>query len=175
MRTLKWSILSSTKTGKAAVTPNTKEELIKILEEEFFKNLKYSDIAIIYPFNKKKLKNGKTIYFQYMIKKELEKNEIPYIYGDDELTNIINKNGVTISNMYSIKNLEYKAIVFCELEMLYNHTIHNLEQDYQVNDFVGDLNKVYMVINRATDYLSIITSFNEDSSQIIKLLVDSKE
>lgn len=139
------------------------------------KGLKYSDIAIIYPFNKKKLKNGKTIYFQYMIKKELEKNEIPYIYGDDELTNIINKNGVTISNMYSIKNLEYKAIVFCELEMLYNHTIHNLEQDYQVNDFVGDLNKVYMVINRATDYLSIITSFNEDSSQIIKLLVDSKE
>lgn len=59
--------------------------------------------------------------------------------------------------------------------MLYNHTIHNLEQDYQVNDFVGDLNKVYMVINRATDYLSIITSFNEDSSQIIKLLVNSKE
>ena len=51
----------------------------------------------------------------------------------------------------------------------------NLEQDYQVNDFVGDLNKVYMVINRATDYLSIITSFNEDSSQIIKLLVNSKE
>ena len=82
------------------------------------KGLKYSDIAVIYPFNKKKLKNGKTIYFQYMIKKELEKNEIPYIYGDDELTNIINKNGVTISNMYSIKNLEYKAIVFCELEML---------------------------------------------------------
>ena len=110
-----------------------------------------------------------------MIKKELEKNEIPYIYGDDELTNIINKNGVTISNMYSIKNLEYKAIVFCELEMLYNHTIHNLEQDYQVNNVVGDLNKVYMVINRATDYLSIITSFNEDSSQIIKLLVNSKE
>ncbi|MEN2256434.1 UvrD-helicase domain-containing protein [Paraclostridium benzoelyticum] len=55
------------------------------------KGLSYSDIAIVYPFNKKKLKNGKTIYFQYMLKKDLEENEIPYIYGDDELTNVAKK------------------------------------------------------------------------------------
>ena len=38
MKTLKESILSSTKTGKAAVTPNTKEELIKMIKEEISKN-----------------------------------------------------------------------------------------------------------------------------------------
>ena len=139
------------------------------------KGLNYSDIAVVYPFNKKRLKNGKTIYFQYMLKKDLEENDIPYVYGDDELTNISKKAGVTISNIYSIKNLEYKAIIFCELEMLYNHSINDITQDYQVNDFVGDLNKVYLSINRATDYLSIITTFNESASDIIKLLVESKK
>ncbi|MGL5755991.1 MAG: DEAD/DEAH box helicase [Paraclostridium sp.] len=138
------------------------------------KGLNYSDIAIVYPFNKKKLKNGKTIYFQYMLKKDLEENEIPYVNADDELTNIAKKPGITISNIYAIKNLEYKAIIFCELEMLYNHSINDITQDYQVNDFVGDLNKVYLAINRATDYLSIITTFNEGASDIIKLLVESK-
>lgn len=139
------------------------------------KGLSYSDIAVVYPFNKKRLKNGKTIYFQYMLKKDLEENEIPYVYGDDELTNISKKMGVTMSNIYSIKNLEYKAVIFCELEMLYNHGINDVTQDYQVNDFVGDLNKVYLAINRATDYLSIITTFNESASDIIKLLVESKK
>ena len=139
------------------------------------KGLNYSDIAVVYPFNKKRLKNGKTIYFQYMLKKDLEENDIPYVYGDYELTNISKKAGVTISNIYSIKNLEYKAIIFCELEMLYNHSINDITQDYQVNDFVGDLNKVYLAINRATDYLSIITTFNESASDIIKLLVESKK
>ena len=138
------------------------------------KGLNYSDIAVVYPFNKKRLKNGKTIYFQYMLKKDLEENDIPYVYGDDELTNISKKAGVTISNIYSIKNLEYKAIIFCELEMLYNHKMIDESQDYQLNDFVGDLNKVYLAINRASDYLSIITTFNENSSDIIKLLIDSK-
>ena len=45
-------------------------------------------------------------------------------------------------------------------------------QDYQINDFVGDLNKIYLAINRATEYLSIITTFNENRSDIIKLLIN---
>ncbi|HSQ87924.1 UvrD-helicase domain-containing protein [Romboutsia sp.] len=138
------------------------------------KGLDYSEIGIIYPYNKKKLKNGKTIYFQYMLKKALEEAGIPYIYAEENLTNISKKLGVTISNIYTIKNLEYKALIVCELEMLYNHTINDKEQDYQINDFVGDLNKVYLAINRACDYLSIITTFNENSSDIIKLLMESK-
>lgn len=154
------------------------EQLSAVLWEiEYFtkqKGLKYSDIAIVYPYNKKKLKSGKTIYFQYLIRKALEERDIQYIYAEDTLTNLSPKNGVTISNIFSIKNLEYKAVIFCELEMLYNQTINDKEQDYQINDFVGDLNKIYLAINRATEYLSIITTLNEDGSDLIKLLIDSQ-
>ena len=154
------------------------EQLSAVLWEiEYFINKKgmdYSDIAIVYPYNKKKLKSGKTIYFQYLIRKALEEREIPYIYAEDTLTNLSPRNGVTISNIYSIKNLEYKALVFCELEMFYNQAINDKEQDYQINDFVGDLNKIYLAINRCTDYLSIITTLNEDGSDLIRLLMDSK-
>ena len=128
----------------------------------------YSEVAIVYPYNKKKLKSGKTIYFQYMLKKALEEAKIPYICAEDNLTNISKKVGTTIANIYAIKNLEYKAVIVCELEMLYNQTINDIEQDYQVNDFVGDLNKVYLAMSRATDYLSIVTTFNEEASDILQ-------
>lgn len=158
---------------------NDLEEQISsvIWEIEYFinqKGLDYSEIAVIYPYNKKKLKSGKIMYFQYMLRKALEKANIPYIYAEENLTNISKKVGITISNIYTIKNLEYKACVICQLEMLYNHTINDTTQDYQINDFIGDLNKVYLATNRACDYLSIVTAFNEDSSDIIKLLIESK-
>lgn len=137
------------------------------------KGLNHSDIAIVYPYNKKRLKNGKTIYFQYLLKKALSEVNIPFIQGDDNLTKYSKDGGITISNLYFIKNLEYKAVVFCELEMLYNQTISEEYQDYQINDFVGDLNKIYMAINRASEYLTIITTFNENSSELIKIIVDS--
>lgn len=137
------------------------------------KGLEYSDIAIVFPYNKKKLKNGKTIYFQYILRKALDDANIPYIMADDTLTKHSKKSGVTLSNLYFIKNLEYKAVVFCELEMLYNHSIDKEDQDYQINDFIGDLNKIYTVINRASEYLTIITTFNEKSSGLIEILVNS--
>jgi len=138
------------------------------------KGLNYSDIAIVYPYNKKKLKSGKTIYFQYLTRKSLEERDIPYIYSEDTLTNLSPKSGITISNIFSIKNLEYKAVILCELEMLYNQTINDEEQDYQINDFVGDLNKIYLTISRATEYLSIITTLNENGSNLIKLLTNQR-
>ena len=153
------------------------EQIESILWEiDFLRNKKgldYSDIAIVYPYNKKKLKNGKTIYFQYILRKALEEAKIPYMVAEDEITNITKKVGITISNIYGIKNLEYKAVIFCELEMLYNQTIGDTKQDYQINDFVGDLNKIYLAINASTSYLKIITTFNEDSSEIIKILIKS--
>ena len=153
------------------------EQIESILWEiDFLRNKKgldYSDIAIVYPYNKKKLKNGKTIYFQYILRKALEEAKIPYMVAEDEITNITKKVGITISNIYGIKNLEYKAVIFCELEMLYNQTIGDTKQDYQINDFVGDLNKIYLAINASTSYLKIITTFNEDSSKIIKILIKS--
>lgn len=153
------------------------EQIESILWEiDFLRNKKgldYSDIAIVYPYNKKKLKNGKTIYFQYILRKALEEAKIPYMVAEDEITNITKKVGITISNIYGIKNLEYKAVIFCELEMLYNQTIGDTKQDYQINDFVGDLNKIYLAINASTSYLKIITTFNEESSEIIKILIKS--
>ena len=153
------------------------EQIESILWEiDFLRNKKgldYSDIAIVYPYNKKKLKNGKTIYFQYILRKALEEAKIPYMVAEDEITNITKKVGITISNIYGIKNLEYKAVIFCELEMLNNQTIGDTKQDYQINDFVGDLNKIYLAINASTSYLKIITTFNEDSSEIIKILIKS--
>lgn len=153
------------------------EQIESILWEiDFLRNKKgldYSDIAIVYPYNKKKLKNGKIIYFQYILRKALEEAKIPYMVAEDEITNITKKVGITISNIYGIKNLEYKAVIFCELEMLYNQTIGDTKQDYQINDFVGDLNKIYLAINASTSYLKIITTFNEDSSEIIKILIKS--
>ena len=153
------------------------EQIESILWEiDFLRNKKgldYSDIAIVYPYNKKKLKNGKTIYLQYILRKALEEAKIPYMVAEDEITNITKKVGITISNIYGIKNLEYKAVIFCELEMLYNQTIGDTKQDYQINDFVGDLNKIYLAINASTSYLKIITTFNEDSSEIIKILIKS--
>ena len=153
------------------------EQIESILWEiDFLRNKKgldYSDIAIVYPYNKKKLKNGKTIYFQYILRKALEEAKIPYMVAEDEITNITKKVRITISNIYGIKNLEYKAVIFCELEMIYNQTIGDTKQDYQINDFVGDLNKIYLAINASTSYLKIITTFNEDSSEIIKILIKS--
>ena len=154
------------------------EQIESILWEIDFlvnkKGLNYSDIAIVYPYNKKKLKNQKTIYFQYILRKSLEEAKIPYMIAEDEITQLTKKVGITISNIYGIRSLEYKAVIFCELEMLYNQTISDTKQDYQINDFVGDLNKIYLAINISTDYLKIITTFNENSSEIIKLLIKSK-
>nr|WP_317331527.1 UvrD-helicase domain-containing protein [uncultured Romboutsia sp.] len=171
-------IKSNTKSVDIIKVSDLEEQISSVIwEVEYFinqKGLDYSEIAIIYPYNKKKLKSGKVMYFQYMLRKALEKANIPYIYAEENLTNISKKVGITISNIYTIKNLEYKACVVCQLEMLYNHTINDTTQDYQINDFIGDLNKVYLAINRACDYLSIVTAFNEETSDIIKLLIESK-
>lgn len=154
------------------------EEQIKsiIWEIEYLikdKGFKESDICIIYPYNKRKLKNGKNIYFQYMLKKELENNNIKYIQSQDSLTNFTNKQALTISNLYNLGDLEYKACIICELEMLYNQTIDKSKQDYQISDFVGDLYKVYTSLSKASDFISIITTFDENTSDIIRLLKSS--
>ena len=171
-------IKPSTKSVDIIKVSDLEEQISSVIwEVEYLinqKGLDYSEIAIIYPYNKKKLKSGKVMYFQYMLRKALEKANIPYIYAEENLTNISKKVGITISNIYTIKNLEYKACVICQLEMLYNHTINDTTQDYQINDFIGDLNKVYLATNRACDYLSIVTAFNEETSDIIKLLIESK-
>ncbi|MDR0879359.1 MAG: UvrD-helicase domain-containing protein [Clostridioides sp.] len=139
------------------------------------RGLKYDDICILFPYNKKKMKNGSVLYFQYMLKKACESANIPYMYADEDLTNLSKKIGVTLSNIYAIKSLEYKAVILCEIEMLYNQKAGDMKVEYQVNDFVGDLNKIYLAISRAKEYLKIITTFDESASDLVKLIVDSCE
>ncbi len=139
------------------------------------KGVNYTDIAIIYPYNKRKLKSGNIIYFQYILRKALEERGIPYIYANDELTNLSNKMGVTISNIYSINNLEYKAVIFCQIEMLYSHGLHENYTLNEVSNFIKNLNIIYTALTRAIDYLIIITTFQENNSDIIKILMDSLE
>lgn len=166
--------------GVNIIKVNDLEEQLEsiIWEINYFinnKGLNLSDICVIYPYNKKKLKNKNTIYFQYILKKELEKSNILYVQVGDSLTNLSKKNGVTISNIYSLGDLEFKAIILCELEMFYNHKLLDKGQDYKINDFFGDLNRVYLCINRACDYLSIITTFDEKNSDIIKIINSSNK
>ncbi|MDR1774758.1 MAG: AAA family ATPase [Clostridioides sp.] len=143
--------------------------------ENLVKNsgMKYEDILVIYPYSKKKMKNGSTLYFQYSLSKNFESASIPYIYADENLTNLNVKNGVTISNIYSLKSLEYKVVIFCELELFYNHVIANKEHEYIINDFVGDLNKINLAISRAKDYLKIIIAFDKNASDLIKIVSDA--
>ncbi|OPJ57151.1 UvrD-helicase domain-containing protein [Alkalithermobacter paradoxus] len=137
------------------------------------KGLSYSDIAVIYPFSNRKLKNGNVIYFQYILRKSLEENNIPYVYANDELTNLNDKIGVTISNIYLANNLEYKAVVFCEIEMLYDHKINSACSNSKIGNFISNLNIVYTGLTRATDYLTIVTTLEKEESDIMGLLINS--
>ncbi|MBP2027846.1 superfamily I DNA/RNA helicase [Acetoanaerobium pronyense] len=144
---------------------------INFLQEK--KKINISDICIIFPFNKRKTGTRSVIYFQYLLKKALDDADIPYISAHEEITNLNYKSGVTISNIYSINNLEYKAVILCELEMLFNHSLGN---EYTMSDshsFIKNINVVYTAITRATDYLQIFTLMDKEDSDIIKMLWES--
>ncbi|WP_099189151.1 DEAD/DEAH box helicase family protein [Tepidibacter mesophilus] len=154
------------------------EEKIKsiIWEIEYLitkKGFDYSDIVIVYPYNKRKLKNGNMIYFQYILRKALEESNIPYVYSNDELTNLSNKNGVTISNIYSINNLEYKALILCQIEMLYGHHLNDSNSNNEINNFIKNLNMICTALTCALDKIIIITTFKEENSDIIKMIAGS--
>ncbi|CAH2213656.1 P-loop NTPase family protein [Tepidibacter aestuarii] len=154
------------------------EEKIKsiIWEIEYLitkKGFGYSDIVIVYPYNKRKLKNGNMIYFQYILRKALEESNIPYIYANDELTNLSNKNGVTISNIYSINNLEYKSLILCQIEMLYGHHLSESSSNNEINNFIKNLNMICTALTCALDKITIVTTFKEENSDIIKMITSS--
>lgn len=151
-------------------------KLIKHLKE--VKGISYSDICVIYPFNKRKTNPGSTIYFQYLLRNALQQAEVPLIVAHEDITNLTYKNGVTISNIYSINNLEYKYVILCELEMLYSHSIllNSTASDHAA--FIKNINIIYTAITRATDKLYIFTLMNDEDSDIINLLseaLDSKK
>ncbi|KXZ39831.1 UvrD/REP helicase N-terminal domain-containing protein [Alkalithermobacter thermoalcaliphilus JW-YL-7 = DSM 7308] len=137
------------------------------------KGLNFSDIVVVYPFNKRKLKNGNSIYFQYILRKALENNGIPYIYGTDELNSLEEKQGVTITNICFANNVEYRAVIFCEIEMLYDHKINPDLTNYKKSKFVCNLNIVYTALTRSIDFLTIITTLKNEESDIMDMLNNS--
>lgn len=137
------------------------------------KKLNIGEICIIFPFNKRKTGSKSVIYFQYLLKKALDDAEIPYISSHEEITNLNYKTGVTISNIYSINNLEYKAVILCELEMLFNQKLGEEYTSSDAQSFTKNLNILYTAVTRATDYLHILTLMEKDDSDIVKMLWES--
>lgn len=146
--------------------------IIKSIEEMHESGIDYRDICIIYPYSKRRIKNGNTIYFQYILKKALEEAKIPHNYGNEELTSLTGRIGVTISTIYSVKNLEFKAVVFCEIEMLFSHGLNSSEKlgAYEIKSFIKNANIIYSSITRASEILYIISTFNEENSELIGFL-----
>ena len=134
------------------------------------KGLSYGDICIVYPFNKRRTKAKSVIYFQYLLKLALEEANIPFMISNDDFTNLTYKSGITISNIYSINNLEYKAVILCELEMLYTHSLNDDFSSADTVSFVKNINMIYTAITRATEELHIFTLMNDSDSKIISLL-----
>ena len=142
-------------------------ELISKLTD---KGIKYSDICIIYPFNKRRTKNKSVIYFQYLLKMALEEAGIAFMIANEDFTNLTYKSGITISNIFSINNLEYKVVILCELEMLYAHSLANEYSYTDALSFIKNINMVYTAITRATEELYIFTLMEDSDSTILSLL-----
>lgn len=162
-------VRSDTVEGKLANIVGT----IKELTEK--KGIAYSDICVVFPFNKRKIKPGNTIYFQYMLREILQKSEIPFIMAHEDISSLTYKSGVTISNIFSVNNLEFKTVILCELEMLYTHSLPENYSPTEAQSFVRSMNMIYTAMTRATDSLYIITLL-DDHSQLYQLLnMEKKE
>lgn len=153
---------------------DTVEDKLKHITELILKltdkGIKYSDICIIYPFNKRRTKNKSVIYFQYLLKMALEEAGIAFMIANEDFTNLTYKSGITISNIFSINNLEYKVVILCELEMLYAHSLANEYSYTDALSFIKNINMVYTAITRATEELYIFTLMEDSDSTILSLL-----
>lgn len=140
---------------------NTAEMLKKMgekIRELEKKGYIYSDICIVYPYNSRKTKNKGQIFYQYMIKNALEEMEIPFLIANDEMINMTHKIGVTLSNVYNIGNLEFKAVLFCETESLSSDFA---EESMDKSIFLRGINVLYTIFNRSVDEMYIFTREEE--------------
>ncbi len=146
------------------------KNITKLISRLIDKGIKYSDICIIYPFNKRKTKNKTVIYFQYLLKMALEEANIGFMIANEDFTNLTYKSGVSISNIFSANNLEYKIVILCELEMLYTHSLGSEYSYADVSTFIKSLNMVYTAITRATEELYVFTLMEDSDSDILGFL-----
>lgn len=146
-------------------TPQMLDTLVSIVKKYIEKGYHYSDICIIYPYNEKFVRGNKAVYSKHLIKKVLDDNEIIVSFADDESSNLLNSTGVTLSNIYNCTNLEWKVVILCQLDTLYNNytTMKNKEVQKM-------LNIIYTASGRATEDLYILIRRDENRPGVIDLL-----
>lgn len=119
---------------------------------------RYSDICIVYPFNSKKMKGNNYVFYQFLIKNMLKEHDIPFLIATDEMTNMTNKIGVTLSNVYTVSNLEFSVVFFLELESVeLSFRKHILEEQI----FLQEFNIIYTILNRSLERLYLFIEDRE--------------
>lgn len=118
----------------------------------------YSDICIVYPFNSKKMRGNNQVFYQLLIKNTLKEYNIPFLIATDEMTNMTHKIGVTLSNVYTISNLEFNIVFFLELESVeLSFQKHSLTEQI----FLQEFNIIYTILNRSLERLYLFIENRE--------------
>lgn len=146
------------------------EEIKKLLEEGY----SYSDIAVIYPFNKRNVKKKGQIYSQYIVKNGLTKAKLPYIFASGQMSVLREKIGITLSNIYNVCNLEYKIVIICEIDTL----IENLPEEIQETDLDGYLmlyNVIYSAISRSSEKAYLYLREDIKCENLPRLLIEAEK
>ena len=88
----------------------------------------------------------------------LKEHDIPFLIATDEMTNMTNKIGVTLSNVYTVSNLEFSVVFFLELESVeLSFRKHILEEQI----FLQEFNIIYTILNRSLERLYLFIEDRE--------------
>lgn len=153
------------RTFEYASSPDMMNMMLEHINEYKEQGYNYSDMCIIYPFNEKVLKGKKYVYSKHLVKKYLEENDIIFNFADDETSNLYNSQGITLSNIYNVTNLEYKIVFLCQLDVLYNS--FSIENKINTRKMI---NIIYTATSRATEKLCLYLREDETRPGIIDLL-----
>lgn len=131
----------------------------------------YSDICVVYPYNTRKTRTKGQVYYQYIIKTDLEEEGLPFMMASDEMTNMSHKIGVTLSNVYNIVNLEYKVLLICGIESLSPEFA--VKEDNRRMNFLQGFNIVYSILNRGVDEVYMFFKREEEENIWQRLLAET--
>lgn len=132
----------------------------------------YSDICVLYPFHKKRNRNG-IVFYQSIMKSALEKKNVPFILSGNNMSNLTNKIGVTLSNIFNINNLEFKILLFCGIESL-NSGFNEKGEPENIHEFLSSADIVYTALNRAIDDIYIFVR-DDFSTSVKEIILNSAE
>ncbi|MGL5439210.1 MAG: hypothetical protein ACRDA4_02330 [Filifactoraceae bacterium] len=144
------------------------QEINKLLEE----GNSYSDIAIVYPFNKRSVKKKGQIYSQYIVKNGLMKAGLPYIFASGQMSGLREKVGITLSNIYNVCNLEYKVIILCEIDSLIE-VIQEKIGEGDIDNYLMLYNIIYTATSRSTDKVYLYLRGDTRNKNLSNLLVEN--